>query len=183
MNPDMKKIVQNYGLISAAIGIVYTVIGYVTGNTSLFTTWWLGILVAVIGIAIVATGTVKYKGTQGGYLSFKDAFMVSFLIFFFAGIISTIFNMLIFNVVDPGFAEELNQAILETTINQMEKFGAPEQAITEAITKMEEQGGQFSFGNQVKSFGFGLIFYAVLSLIIAAFTKKNAPVFEDNGGE
>ena len=179
MNSEMKKIVQNYALVSAAIVIVYTVIGYVMGDPSLFTTWWLGILIAVAGIVITVLGANKFKASQGGFMSFKDAFMVSFLILFVAGLISTLFNMLMFNVIDPEFAEQLNQAILENTINAIEKFGAPEATITEQIYKMEAQGGQFSFGNQVKSFGMGLIFYAIIALIIAAFTKKKAPEFMD----
>jgi uncharacterized membrane protein YidH (DUF202 family) len=181
MNQDMKKIAINYALISAGIGILYTLIGYITGSTSLFTTWYIGLAIAAVGIVITVLGTNKYKGTQDGYMSFKDAFTVSFLILFLAGLISTVFNILMFNVIDPGFADELNQAILESTVGMMERMGAPEETITQQIETMESKGGQFSFGNQIKGFGMALIFYGVLALIIAAFTKKKAPEFMDAG--
>ncbi len=177
MDQHMKKVIHNYALINAVIGVLYTTISYVTGNTKMFTTWWIGILIAIVGIAIVAMGAQKYRNVQGGFMSFREAFTVSFMIFFISGVISILFNMLIFNVIDPGYAEQLDQAILEMTVSQMEKFGTPESAIAETMEKMEAQGSKFGVGNQIKGFGFSLIFYAILSLIIAAFTRKKAPEF------
>lgn len=180
MNQDMKKIIQNYGLIVAGIGILYTAIAYLTGNPGLFTVWYLGLGVGVIGIVIQIVGVTKYRSSQGGFMSFKDGFTIYFMTALLATVLSTLFSMLIFNVVDTQFADLVNNEILEATISRMEGFGTPEEVIKQTIEKMEESGGQFTLMNQLKSLAYAMIFNAIIALIVAAFTKKNRPLFLDD---
>ena len=180
MNQDMKKIIQNYGLIVAGIGILFTAIAYLTGNPGLFTVWYLGLSVGVLGIVIQIIGVTKYRSSQGGFMSFKDGFTVYFMTALLATVVSTLFSMLIFNVIDTQFAELVNNEILETTITRMEGFGTPEEVIKQTIESMEESGGQFTVKNQLKSLAYAMIFNAIIALIVAAFTKKNRPLFMDD---
>lgn len=180
MNQYMKKIIQNYGLIVAGIGILYTAIAYLTGNPGLFTIWYLGLSVGLLGIVIEVIGVTKYKASQGGFMSFKEGFTVYFMIALVATLVSTLFSLLIFNVVDPEFADLVNNEILETTISRMEGFGTPEEVIKRTMEQMEESGGQFTAANQLKSMAYAMIFNAVVGLIVAAFTKKARPLVMDD---
>jgi hypothetical protein len=67
--------------------------------------------------------------------------------------------------------------MIEASLEWFEKMNMPEEAIDEAITKMEEQD-QFSIGAQLKSVGMAIVFFAVIAAISAAIVKRNKPEWE-----
>ena len=161
----LKKSAINYGVVLGIILALITTLMYVV-NTELFTKWWIGIITLLIVIITGIVSTAKSKSLLGGFMSFKEAFSSYFITVAIGLLISTLLGILLFTVLDPDLAEYLNERTIEITREFMEGFGAPEEEINKALADMEGQDN-FSMMNQLKSYAFGLVFQAVLGLLVA----------------
>ncbi len=177
MNPAIKSTTSRFGLIIAGISIAYTLIAYLVNLKLLVNTFaGIGLWVTTMVLLVIAVLSVKKAG--GGYISFRDAFSTFILTYIISALISSVFSILLFSVIDPEAAVRLQELIIETTVNMMDKFGAPESSIEEQVENMEGSN-QFSIGSQVRGFFTGIVVYAVIGLITAAIMKKNKPEFVD----
>jgi hypothetical protein len=104
-------------------------------------------------------------------------FSISFGLYAASSFILTFFNILLYNFIDLEFAEMAKEVIIEKTYQMMEGFGASETMVDEAIEEIEKQDS-FSIASLAKGYVFGLPVYIVISLILAAFLKRNKPEFE-----
>ena len=91
---------------------------------------------------------------------------------------STLVSFLLFNYIDPSFAEAMKQMTLEQTQKMMAKFNVPQETIEKTIGEMIKME-LYSFGNLMKSFLQFCIVGFILSLIVAAIMKKSKPEFAD----
>jgi len=57
----------------------------------------------------------------------------------------------------------------------MERFGAPEDQINEALRNMQDNN-QFSLVNQLKGYAFQLVLYALLGLIVSLIVREKEQV-------
>ena len=113
---------------------------------------------------------------QWRFFTFKSAFLTTFFTFVVAGLLGTVFNLLLYNVIDTGLSETLTDASIEQAESMMERFGMPEDQMDEALEKARADAtDRFSIGGQLMGFVYGLIFYAVISLIVGAIIKKKNP--------
>ena len=83
-----------------------------------------------------------------------------------------VFNILLFNIIDPGFSSELLDVTINTAVVQFEAFGMSDEQISSAIEMMESEAN-FSPMNMLKGFGFTIVGYTLFGLLVAAITKKN----------
>lgn len=178
MKEEVKSNASRYGLIAAVISIAYTLIAYLM-DLSLMVNPWAGISLWVVAIVIYVLSVSKTRVSLGGYINFRDAFSSFMLAYIISALVATTFNILLFSVIDKGAAAELQEMSIEATIQMMENFGTPESAIEDTIIEMEGTD-QFSAIQMVKGFFWGVFFYAVIGLIVAAIMKKNPPVIIDN---
>ncbi len=170
---SFKKSATNYGLILGGIFVVLIAILYAVSLETL-TKWWLGIIMFLLALAMGIVSVAKSKSILGGYISFKDGFTSYFITVALGLFMSVIVSILIFNFVDPGAAEYLNEQIIEISRSMMESFGAPEAEIDKAIAELEGKNN-YSIGNQFQSFIFQLIFYSVFGLLVALIMKRKDP--------
>jgi hypothetical protein len=172
-NVSFKKSASNYGLILGGIIAGTTALLYAVSLDTL-TKWWLGIILFLIAMVIGIVSVAKSKSILGGFISFKQGFTSYFITIAIGLFIATITGILIFNVVDPGAAEYLQEQIVEITRSMMERFGAGEAEIDKAIAKLEGQNS-YSVGKQLQGFLFQLAFYSVFGLLIALIMKRKDP--------
>lgn len=172
-NVSVKQSSIQYGLLLGGILALITILMYAL-NQELFLKWWIGIItiLVVIGTGIVATA--KAKGFLGGFMSFKEAFSAYFITVAIGLLISTVVGILIFTVIDPDLAGYLNEQAIEVTREFMERFNTPEADMEAALEEMRETDN-FAVGNQLKSYAFGLIFQAVIGLLVALIFKRKDP--------
>ncbi|HEX9600186.1 MAG TPA: DUF4199 domain-containing protein, partial [Mariniflexile sp.] len=116
----------------------------------------------------------KTKQAQDGYASFKDAFTSYFITVLIGLLVSTVVSYLLFNVIDTDAAAVLKEKTIEKTVQMMENFNAPSEAIAEAADKIEAQN-QFGIGNIIKGLAGYLVFFSIIGLIVAAAMKKSKP--------
>jgi uncharacterized membrane protein (DUF106 family) len=167
-----------FGFIIGIINIIIGVLAYMVGE-SLMVKWWFGLLILVINIGLVVYSGNQYRSSLGGFMNFKTAFSVTFLTLFIAGILGTIFNIILYHLIDPELPSRLLKAAMEQTEQMMTNMGAPADRIDQQMVMLEDKlENQFTLIGQIKSFGIGLIVYAVLSLILGAILKKSEKIEE-----
>ena len=173
MNQTVKSRGIYFGIILGAILSFITAASYAIDISFLLKPWLMGVnflLVIVLGIMAISS----VKKLMDGFISFKDAFSTFFMVIVVGFLISTIVAFLIFNVIDPEAKEVLKQMSIEKVTEMMEKFNVPEEALDEAIAKIDETDS-FSLVSQIKNFFITLAMYSVIGLIVAAIMKKKNP--------
>ena len=169
----MKDYILKNGLVLGAVYIVLSSIAYSIGVSFTLSTSW-SIIQFVVPIAILIYMLVFYKKMMGGFINFNHSFILVFGLIASSSFIHMVFNIILYNYIDPNFSILLQEATIEKSIELMQGF-ASESAMEEMITTLENQDS-FSPRSLASAFGYGLVLNAILSLIIAAFFKKDAPI-------
>lgn len=174
MEKSLKSSATSYGLYLALILSSLTIIGYAV-YLDLFTQWWFGISQMLLVIIFGIISAVKARSLSGGFISFKNAFTAFFITIAIGIIIPALIGLVIFNFIDPDAATLLQEKIVNSQLSMMENFGAPQEAIDEAMKQMEAQGSFFSVSNSLKTIAYQLVGFSVVGLIVAAVVKRKDP--------
>lgn len=174
MEKSIKSISANYGLYLGIILTLLTGIGYAV-NLDLFTKIWFGLLFILVVIVLGVISVAKAKKSLGGFISFKDAFTAYFITLVVGLLIGSITSILIFVVIDPEAATELQEKIINSQVDRLESFNVPTEVIDETIEKMEAKGNMYSVGNILTSLIWQIAGFSVVGLIVAAIMKKRNP--------
>ncbi|MFB9077123.1 DUF4199 domain-containing protein [Flavobacterium procerum] len=170
INEVIKKNGINYGVIIGIASALITATIYAV-DLSLFTAWWMGLLGIAISITISIILMSKTKKELKGIFPFKEAFTTYFIAAVIGILISTTFNIILFNVIDPGAKETVNELMIKYTVGMLQKFGTPASAINETIAKMKANS-PYSTIELIKGSVFAIVFSAIFGLIFAAFFKS-----------
>jgi hypothetical protein len=170
INEAIKKNGVTYGIALGVILALITATMY-TIDLKLFVSGWIGASTFVIYLVIGILLLVKTKKDLNGSFSFKDAFTTYFIAVLAALLISTLFSILLFNVIDPEAKETISGYLIKYMAETLQKFGTPASAVNEALAKMRETS-PFSTLEQLKGLVFSLALYSILGLILAAFFKS-----------
>ncbi|MBW1653989.1 DUF4199 domain-containing protein [Flavobacterium quisquiliarum] len=172
INEVIKKNGITYGIALGVILALITATLYAI-DLKLFVSGWIGGLTFVIYVVVGILLLTKTKKEINGFFSFKDAFTTFFIATIIAVAISSLFSILLFNVIDPEAKNTLSDLLVKYMAETLQKFGTPASAINEALTKMRENN-PFSVTEQLKGLVFSIIGYSILGLILAAFFKSKS---------
>jgi cytochrome bd-type quinol oxidase subunit 2 len=170
MNEIIKKNGITFGIIMGVVSALITTLVYAI-DMELFTSFKLMGFILLVSIVLYCVLLSKTRKQLGGDFSFKQAFTTFFIAAVISTLISTTFNILLFNVIDPGAKETLKELSIKAAEEMMEKFGAPQEQMEEALAQVENTDN-FSVGNLIKGFFTSLIFSAILGLILALIFKS-----------
>jgi hypothetical protein len=163
------------GGILAAIGIILTVVLYAV-DYALLANMWFGLFMIVLAFGYVIYAGISYRKEVGGYLSYGKAFQHGYVTLLTSAIISTIFMILLYTVIDTELPQKLTDVAIENAEAMMVKFGAPQEQIDKSLDEMRrDMPERFSAIGSLKQLGWGLIIYAVISAITSLFVRKNVP--------
>ena len=163
-----------YGLIMAAISIVFSLLMYIF-DVNLFSITFaiFSALIFLLGIpitlAILGCNNLRSKYAEDRTISYLDAVFTCLVIFVIGFILSNLYNYVFNTYLDPSYMKQQ----LVKLVEMLEKYNLPQEQIDETIAKSEE------------SFNLGIMFRnsagvaVVLSLILAIFVKKKDKL-EDN---
>ncbi len=177
MEKSIKSIASNYGLYLGIALTLFTGIAYAV-NLDLFTQMWFGLIILAVVIVLGIISIAKSKKALGGFINFKNAFTSYFITLVVGLIIATITTILIFVVIDPEAATQLQEKIIDTQVERLENYNVPSEVIDETIEKMEANGNMYSIGNILKSLLWQIAGFSVVGLIVAAIMKKRNPEAE-----
>ncbi len=174
MNEIVKKNSVKFGIIAGVIAVLITLTMYIV-NLELFAKWWIGIANIVIYTTLGIYAMVITKKELNGIYTFKDAFTTYFVYALIGIAISVGFNIILFNLIDPGAKETLKEVSIEAAVNMMQKFNTPSDAIKVAVKEMEKSD-QFGILEQLKGSIFSIIFSAIFAAILGAIFKSKQKV-------
>jgi hypothetical protein len=169
INEIIKKNGITFGIISGIISCIITATIYAI-DLNLFLKSWFTIIIMTTSLILSIVLLSKTKKEIQTDFSFKDAFTTYFIFAVVAVLISTLFNIVLWNFIDPSAKETLNEITIKYTVSIMEKFGAPSSTINEAIKELKENS-PYDIVAQSKGFFTNLIFSSIFGLIMAAFFK------------
>lgn len=161
------------GFTMGLVALAVTYIAYFI-DSSLMASGWFALVALIIFFALAIYFGIQYRTELGGFMSFGTAFNFSFIAIVISGLVSLVGQILLFQVIDPSLPQVLAEVTFENSLKMMESFGQnPDSMPTEALDKLKQQSeSSFTLGGQIKNFGFGLIGYAIIALILAAILKK-----------
>ena len=166
--------VKKWGLILALIRVVMTLVEHIFNVTAQG-----GLVIALDTVlAISLSLTLLYLSLRehrdqelGGFMSFKRAFFLAFIVGLVSSFILVIFNFAYLNYINPSAIE----AQIETSKAMMEKFGMPEDKMDAALDKARRDiVSPFSILTGSLFYAF---MFAIAGLIMGAITKKDRPMF------
>jgi len=174
-SPLMNNAIK-HGVILSAISIVLTLVYYSVDYT-LLATIKVGLLSLVIFLGYGIYAGIGYRKEIGGFISFKNAFLHGFIVFALSAFISTIFNILLYTVIDPELGQKLTDVTVANTEEMMRGFGMPEDKMEEALEKTRtDTAARFTAGGLALGYIYAVIFCAIFALISGAIVKKKEPV-------
>ena len=171
MSEEIKQYILKNGLVLGGIYVALDIIKYVCG-AEFFVNNYVNFVSLLLAAIFPVFYLLKYKKSQDGFIDFRSAFSICTGILIASGFILLVFNILLFNIIDPAFSSELLDVTINTAVFQLEAFGMSDEQISSAIEMMEAEAN-FSPMNMLKGFGFTIVGYTLFGIIVAAITKKN----------
>lgn len=181
MNPLIYKSSVRNGLIVGGISAVLSVVFYLINPMLQYTNLVVPILSFVVVIALLVILGIDVRKQTGGFWNFWQAFLSLIIMSVIIIFISLLVNFVIIKFIDPTLPTKINDVMADVTAQRLEKMGVDQDQIDKS-TKMFTDGEfiaklQPTFVNQLVSFGWALLMYVVIDLIIAACIKKSPPMF------
>lgn len=106
---NLQPTVIKYGLISAAVSIVSSLLMYLMK----FYGSWYSFLMLAVGIAILFFAIKEHRDKQGGYITFGDAFLVAFLSSLLGGVIGVLWVYIQQHFITPDMVAEQAEIAVE----------------------------------------------------------------------
>lgn len=168
-----------YGLIFGVVLVLYQIILTATGlnkamlSGGLSMTMLSMVLSLILYFGGVFISQQQYRNKKlDGYISYGQALSFGVLVTVFASLLVAVYNFIYAQWVNPAYGQEVYELSKEVTMNMLERFNAPSEAIDEAMAKLEEGGitspSEFAFGAVTN----GLIIGVIISLLTSIFVKK-----------
>jgi hypothetical protein len=162
----------NSGLILGLIAVVYSLIIYFLDLT--FNTYQ-GYIFYVIQVVCLFIFIKSYRENfNHGYITYGQAVGSGVVISLYSAIITAIFVYILYAVIDPGLVNK-QLAFMEEV---MVKKGLPQASIDQAM-KMEAKVIKPAIMAPLSIFG-GVLWGAILSLIVAIFVRKEGNPLVEN---
>jgi hypothetical protein len=172
MNEIIRKNGITFGIISGLVSVLITTTMYII-DIELFTAWWIGLLSVAFYITLSCILLSKTKKELNGQFTFKEAFTTYFISAVIGIVISVLFNIILFNFIDPSLKDSIKELTIKSSVQMMEKFGAKSADISKAVKNLEESD-QFGIVQQLKGIFFSILFSSVFGLILAAIFKSKS---------
>jgi Protein of unknown function (DUF4199) len=170
MNEIVKKNGITFGVIIGLYSILSTTLKYVI-DVNLFISSWLGFVEIGVYLILAIVLLSKTKKQLNGIFSFKEAFTTFFIMALIGIVLSTIFNIILFNFIDPSLKETIKELTMKLMKKTFEKIGSS--AMGKDIMMELAKTDQFSISSLIKGMFTNLVVSAIFGLIFAAFFKTS----------
>jgi hypothetical protein len=181
MNID-KRLAIRFGIIA---GLLFTVLcfGCWAAGMKVFSSFLIWYTWLPIIFIIFLIGAFQRRKQLGGYMSFKEGLVFVFLGYVIYEVFYAVTTLVLFRLIDPQLQDKVFIEIMETTRSFMEKFGASETQIEDALKSAQENNEKsYTISQILVGFGMALIYDFIKSLIIALIAQRKKPEFADIPG-
>jgi len=171
INEIIKRNGITFGIVIGIISALITATIYAI-DINLFLSVWLGVIIFGLYLIVCIVLLKKTKKELNNVFSYKEAFTTYFIAILIGIAISTLFNIVLFNFIDPSAKDTLKELTAKYTIEMMQKFGATASSINEALSKLKESN-PYSIVELLKGSIYSIVFSSIIGLIMAAIFKSN----------
>lgn len=147
-------------------------------DPTLFASMWVGPLVLLLVVVHSVLMTTRWRKMHNGFISFKEGFLITFMVLMVRAFIATLFTILLFNVIDPGLEQTVVESLIRNITEIMQSYSLPEHEIEKAIAGIESQQGQFSVKSQILGFLYSNLIAGAFASIVALIARRDKPIFE-----
>lgn len=164
------------GLMIGLCFVLILVLTYII-DVNLLATPWLPLAILLIILVTIIIFGIKFRNDNGGYLTYGKAYLYCIMAFASATLLSTLFNILLFAVIDPDLVSYIGDITTERTIERMRDFGRSEAELDSQYDLIKQRSY-----NQLKPLSFLmryfilLLIYAVFTLLTTLIVKKSKPI-------
>lgn len=178
MKPNLVQQGITYGIITGLIFVVVSFGAWSVGDANSF--------VSITGIAnfipyvfvILIIAGIKLRQQSDNKLSFQEALKFTFCAYVVYALIEAISNYMLFAVIDKDLTARVMEISMQKALKMMEKFGATQQQIDDAIKKIQDEPKVTSFKQVFLGTGVSLIWDFVKSLLLSLIIRRE-PKMED----
>jgi hypothetical protein len=154
-----------YGAIVGFVGILLGVIFYFMDLTGKSWLQWVNLLITFV---VVAYCLVAYrKEYLGGFASYGQLFVMALVIGVISTILSSIFSYFLFTVIDPDLLDKIRLMAEDKMLSNPRIPESMQDDMIERFARMFTVKRMLIMG-----FVSGVLFNAIVGLILAAFIKK-----------
>lgn len=170
----INQLVWQHGALAALISFIISLLAYIIG-VEMLVGWHIGVAQSLLIIITMIVVSRSIREDEGGIINFSRLFchiMISVVCILLA---SLLFNLLLFNVIDPELIHLVVDITLERVEGMMKSFGVEGDLLQETLdeTELEIRKG-YTFMGTVRTLIFGSAFWSLIALIIAAIFKRNS---------
>jgi uncharacterized membrane protein len=113
-------------------------------------------------------------------MTFKEALVFAFLAYVIYEVFYAVATLVLFRLIDPELQQKVLIQIMESTRSFMEKFGASDTQIEDAMKSAQENSEKsYTISQVLLGFGYALIYDFIKALIIALIARRKKPEFAD----
>ncbi len=161
--------VLRYGAYNGGIAIAISLLVYLMDvNVMSFSGMFLiyGSMLAIGFVMVYLAIKHQRDELDGGIISYGKALSIGLLVTIVATFISSIWNYVLINFIDPEYVAKLQEQFMQTWGENM-----PQEALEQSLEGFEKAGDMVTIlKNAVVG---GTIFGLITGLIVAAFTKRD----------
>ncbi|MEZ4910618.1 MAG: DUF4199 domain-containing protein [Saprospiraceae bacterium] len=161
-----------YGLMFGGFSILSSLIFYYVMPIGVFTEGFISIIAMIVFMILAVREERKNHDIDSGF-PFGTAFSTAFFTGFLGTVISTLFAIILFQLIDPSLVDVLTERTIEATESLMAKMNVPEDQLQSTIEQIEtDMAGKFSPISLLQGLFFSGLILAVIAAIIALVFKK-----------
>lgn len=172
MNEIVKKNGITFGVIMGVVSVLITATLYAV-DLELFVNKGVGVMSMVVYLILGVVVVSRTKKQLQGQITFKEAFTSYFLAAVIGSTISVLFNIVLFNLIDPAAKETLRDITLKYTVESLKSWNVPPSAINQTIKDLQEKD-TYAPGSQMFGLIISFILNAILGLILALIFKSKS---------
>ena len=169
----INQLVWQHGGMAALISVILSLVAYILG-VELLVGWQLGLAQSVLIITTMIVVGRAIRRDEGGFILYWRVFqhiMLSLLCILCA---STLFNYVLFNLINPELIDVVVDLSLEKVEEMMISFGLEGVLLQETLIETEKEiRNGYSLTGSIKGIVFSSIFGAIIALIVSATQYKN----------
>ena len=164
----INQLVWQHGGMAALISVILSLVAYII-SVELLLGWQLGLAQSVLILTTMIVVGRAIRLNEGGFISYWRVFqhiMLSLLCILCA---SSLFNLVLFNVINPELVDVVVDLSLDKVEEMMISFGLEGDLLQETMVETEKEiRNGYTLTGAIKGVVFSSIFGAIIALIVSA---------------
>jgi parvulin-like peptidyl-prolyl isomerase len=161
-----------WGLVGGLLTVILSLLIYFISPDS-FASLWVVAMFFLAAMFFMIWGGIDFRKENNNQISYLHALAAVMIIAAIISLMSTLFSYVLTTYIDPQLSDLIKQKVVQNTTEMMEKMGATDDKIDEAIDSIKNQDFNFGVKQYLSRYAQGLLFYLFFGFLIALFVKRN----------